>query len=200
MEKFAVAEVSGLYLIHEAINKEQEAWLLKKTELQDWNKELARWTQHYGFKYDYKSRDLGQPIASPKHIRLVKQHIERLLDKIDKKEILDNRRFVQTIVNRYEPGQGISPHTDSDVFGDVICSLSTESSCVMKFIKADKSVEMFLPRRSLLVLTGEARSKWKHEIEKLKVDSMLEIKDDFPQRINYPRTTRISYTFRQLKA
>ncbi|KAG0479042.1 hypothetical protein HPP92_013761 [Vanilla planifolia] len=82
--------------------------------------------------------------------------------------------FDQLIVNVYQPGEGICAHIDLMRFEDGIAIVSMESECVMHFSRADKGCEdgfevrvpILLNPGSLLVLSGEARYLWKHEINR----------------------------------
>mmetsp|Transcript_58680 Transcript_58680/g.132812 ORF Transcript_58680/g.132812 Transcript_58680/m.132812 type:complete len:231 (+) Transcript_58680:40-732(+) len=69
----------------------------------------------------------------------------------------------------------ITPHVDSVKFsGGLVCGLSLLSSAVMVLSpedpvlsrSSDAKVEMFLPRRSLYVLSGPARYEFAHSIER----------------------------------
>jgi hypothetical protein len=71
----------------------------------------------------------------------------------------------QVILNRYNPGQGITPHVDLlQRYGDGIIGLSLGSGCVMEFGKVndDENAEaprvgVWLEENSIIVLEGEAR-------------------------------------------
>ncbi|KAF9060325.1 hypothetical protein BDP27DRAFT_1339811 [Rhodocollybia butyracea] len=135
----------------------------------------------------------------------------------------------QAILNLYAPGEGISAHVDLlRRFGDGIVGVSLRGSCVMRFekVKEDhedklrndtastssssdlEAYELYLPRNSIIVLTGDARYKWTHEIEKKVADwveigkggrknnEVAEQKDAEAEWI--PRSTRLSITFRWL--
>lgn len=56
----------------------------------------------------------------------------------------------------------MSPHVDThSAFGDVILSLSLAGPAAMVFRRRDHAdVALALPRRSMLVLSGEARHAW----------------------------------------
>ncbi|GAB5588568.1 hypothetical protein Unana1_03468 [Umbelopsis nana] len=98
------------------------------------------------------------------------------------------------LVNEYEAGQGIMPHTDApSIFGPVIMSLSLISACVMRFTNLDTghSVDVLLPRRSMLVMTNEARYNYKHSISKDLVETL-------PDGTSIERSRRVSFTFRQI--
>lgn len=67
----------------------------------------------------------------------------------------------QLTVNQYEPGSGIPAHVDThSAFEDEILG----SDVVMDFKHPDGvTVQVTLPRRSLLVMGGESRYLWTHE-------------------------------------
>ncbi|KAJ7041221.1 hypothetical protein C8F04DRAFT_1080650 [Mycena alexandri] len=109
----------------------------------------------------------------------------------------------QAILNLYHPGEGITPHVDLlKRFGDGIVGLSLGSSCVMQFARveeADDNVrpkQLFLPERTMIVLSGDARYAWTHGIEKRTTDL---VGDAEPFRI-VERGVRLSITFRWLLA
>jgi len=95
------------------------------------------------------------------------------------------------IVNEYLPGQGIAAHVDNPrMFGDKVVSVSLGSAVVMQFRAADAVIDVVLPRRSAVVLTGPARYAWSHSIAARKTD-MLD-----GRRV--ARGTRVSLTFRDM--
>jgi len=90
-------------------------------------------------------------------------------------------RARQAIINLYHPGEGITPHIDLlGRYGDGIIGVSFISSCVMRFDRAepgpqsdkDQSArwDLYLPERSIIVLSREARYDWTHGIDKRKRD------------------------------
>lgn len=97
--------------------------------------------------------------------------------------------FDQVTVNEYAPGVGLAPHVDThSAFGAVIASLSLAGSAVVELRRPPRDGDdgggdggdgdddedggsdgggeqrrggaLFLPRRSLLVMSGEARYAW----------------------------------------
>ncbi|XP_041993209.1 uncharacterized protein LOC121743886 [Salvia splendens] len=77
--------------------------------------------------------------------------------------------FNQLIVNIYQPGEGIGAHVDLMRFEDGIAIVSLESACVMRFSPVEASsdsVELLLSPGSLVLMWGEARYLWKHEINR----------------------------------
>lgn len=161
----------GLELKENYISPEKEQELIEIINSLPWLADLKRRVQHYGYKYDYKTKGnleyLGELPAFLKEIEV-------------------GFKFNQVIVNEYLPGQGISPHIDLGVFGDTIASLSLGSSCIMEFAKSFAKIPLFLPPQSLLKLSGEARYNWKHSIPARKQDNGI------------PRQLRISLTFRNV--
>lgn len=111
----------------------------------------------------------------------------------------------QITINEYPAGKGISGHVDTHAsFQDGIMSLSLACDSVMEFtytsteasdtfingqrVEKGATAAIILPRRSLLVLRGEARYGWSHAIPARKTDCI--------DGIVNPRKTRVSATFR----
>lgn len=74
----------------------------------------------------------------------------------------------QLTVNHYLPGEGIGSHVDTPSdFDDGLISISLNSGVVMEFRKQnDKSTKklVYLPPRSLLLMSRDARYEWEHAI------------------------------------
>lgn len=105
----------------------------------------------------------------------------------------------QLTVNIYQPGQGIPPHVDThSAFLDPICSLSLGSAVVMEFRQptTQSHVSVALPRRSMLVMSGESRYGWTHGITPRKFDIV-----QTPTGLSVAkREVRLSFTFRWLQS
>lgn len=102
----------------------------------------------------------------------------------------------QVILNLYPPGQGISPHIDlPNRYADGIAGVSLMGGCVMTFRKAELRHDVYLPERSVYVLTGEARWEWSHGIEGRTED--LVMRDSGVE--TKLRSTRVSLTFRWMQ-
>ena len=79
----------------------------------------------------------------------------------------------QAILNRYEPGEGITPHVDLlKRFGDGIIGVSLGAGCAMDFKEIDSGAHwsVWLPPLSVIVLEGDARYRWTHGIEHVRKD------------------------------
>lgn len=156
---------NGLIYIPDFISLEESLKLISYIESQSWSSELNRRVQHYGYRYDYKTRNLA--VASG--VLEIKQPFIGLLDTLtyELNELALKTRPNQIIVNEYEIGQGITWHIDSEKsFDDNIFIISLLSDCVMKLEhkKSKKQLEVLLKKNSLLCLTKESRYDWRHTI------------------------------------
>ena len=174
--------ISGLTYISSYISSEYEEKLLKLIDTQEWNLDLKRRTQHYGYKYDYIARS----VDSSYYLGEMPYWIDELCSKLHKNSIFIEKPD-QVIINEYRPGQGIASHIDCvPCFADTICSLSLESGCIMDLSWGDIKRCINLEPRSLLILKDDARYKWKHGIAARKSDYGIK------------RQRRISLTFRKI--
>ena len=126
--------------------------------------------------------------------------ISKLLRSILPNEIHDllflpseRKRARQAILNLYNPGEGITAHVDLlKRYGDGIIGVSLHGGCVMQFGRVPDGMEvdgygerpdqyaaqsdstdtsnLYLPPRSIVVLTGDARYKWTHGIQQRRCD------------------------------
>ncbi|AFZ26648.1 alkylated DNA repair protein [Cylindrospermum stagnale PCC 7417] len=178
-------QISDLIYVPNFIGSDEHDFLVEKIDSQQWLTDLQRRVQHYGYKYDYKKHNIDKSfyIAPLPNWALT---LAQRLHKVFSPTLPD-----QVIVNEYQPGQGISSHTDCvSCFTDVIISLSLCSSCVMDFTHNQTGLKtsLLLEPKSLIVLKNEARYNWSHGIAKRKSDS-------FEGNI-IKRSRRISLTFR----
>lgn len=90
---------------------------------------------------------------------------------------------------------GIARHVDAhSSFDDVIMSVSLASYTMMEFQRWDATapaVNIYLPPRALLIMTGEARYSWTHGIAATRVDY---VSDTIPPLV---RGNRLSLTWRK---
>ncbi|GMK57807.1 hypothetical protein CspeluHIS016_0406410 [Cutaneotrichosporon spelunceum] len=101
----------------------------------------------------------------------------------------------QVILNLYAPGTGISPHIDlPNRYADGIVGVSLAGGCVMTFTRDGERHDVYLPPRSVYVMSGEARWEWEHGIAYRAEDVVL----DGEER-TVPRAVRLSVTLRWMK-
>ena len=157
----------GAILLENFITPAEEIQILYRISASPWSTELRRRVQHYGYRYDYNR---SQPPQATHPLPMWASNIAMRLSKH-----FANQMPVQCIVNEYEPEQGIGMHADHKYFGPVVASLSLGASWPMRFrrragqpyartgLPNDQVVT--LPRRSMLVLDGDARTGWMHGID-----------------------------------
>lgn len=180
--------ISGITYIPDYITEEEETSLLNKINKQSWLTELKRRVQHYGWRYDYKARQVDASLKIGDLPEWLQTYTDKLYSAGYFPEIPD-----QVIVNEYLPGQGISPHIDCvPCFTDTIASLSLGSPCVMEFThnQTSEKISVLLEPRSLVVMQGDARYLWKHAIPARKTDKL--------SGKSFTRKIRVSLTFRKV--
>lgn len=178
--------VEGLKYAQEFISALDETALLAAVDAEAWLSDLKRRVQHYGYRYDYKARKVDPSLYLGSLPNWIHPLAARLVSGGHMTTAPD-----QVIVNEYLPGQGISSHVDCvPCFGPVLCSLSLGSHCMMDLecVENGENLSLLLEPRSLLVLSGDARYKWRHAIPGRKTDK-------FSGQV-FRRGRRVSLTFR----
>lgn len=203
------AGVPGLNTILDIITLEEEAALLAFLDAQRWRTDLSRRTMHYGGTYclmpprtatpEERKKIEGTILPAPDLPLELGFIVDRM---VEHGLYTDTDRPAYCIVNEYLPGQGISAHVENFRFGEPVCSLTLAGGDNMRFhelasahdgsVRSGKASQaprtgrredVWLDRRSLVVLRGDARSKWQHEVVKRKTGKS-------------PGWRRVSLTFR----
>lgn len=176
----------GLYYINDYITNEEETQLIDYIDSQQWDNQLKRRVQHYGYRYNYKNRSIG----TNDHLGTIPKELNSVNHKLCNQGYTPYL-FDQLIVNEYVKNQGISKHVDCiPCFNDHIVSLTLGCGCMMVFKKRGAQYEVFLEPRSLVILSGSARYKWTHEIPPRHYDVVGNEK--------IKRDRRISLTYRKV--
>ncbi len=187
-------EPTGLIYRPDFITQEEEAQLLEWIDAAEWSTELQRRVQHYGWRYDYKKRGIDESDRAPALPEWAHELSHRLVDEGLMPNLPD-----QVIVNEYVGEQGITPHIDHpDDFAEHIATVSLLETWDMRFTlgRKGKSVSQPLECRSVAILAGDARYRWKHEIPKRK----NEPRRSRPGKGRWiERSRRISLTFRRTR-
>ena len=183
-------------LIADFLTEAEETQIVSEIDRADWSTELQRRVQHYGWRYDYKSRQVDPSMRIGPLPDWATRVAERLVDRGYFKEGPPD----QLIVNEYCGTQGIAPHIDSpSSFAGVVAMISLLETWEMEFRKrrSRDKVTRKLDRRSATILTGEARYHWRHEIPKRKTEpGPVKPGNKRPSRLT--RHRRISLTFRKV--
>ena len=158
-------KIPGLILIPTALTIEEQANLVSAIQKESWNLELARRTQHYGYRYDYRAKNL----SIKDKLGPFPPWLSSLCQKLKLQLTFDAE---QVIINEYTPGQQITPHIDAPhLFGPVVASLSLCSKADMIFSNQKNGgtkIPVPLDPGSLVILTGDSRSRWLHSIAPVK--------------------------------
>ena len=183
-------DVPGLTYMRDFLSECDEKDIVSMIDRCDWHSDLKRRVQHYGWRYDYKARqiDLSMRLGS----------LPEWADNIARRLVSEGFLPLlpdQVIVNEYNGKQGISKHSDSESFADGIATISLLESWEMVFReKGTKNViPQMLHRCSVAVMKGDARYRWTHEIPN-RIHKTRKIKGSQQEK----RGRRISLTFRKV--
>lgn len=152
-----------------------------------WRTDLSRRTMHFGGTYCLMPPRSDVPTNSKPEILQappIPFDLEWLIQRMVDAHVFPHDQKPQyCIVNEYTDNVGISAHTENFQFGEPVVGLSMLSACPIRFHeltepfdgsvrsgkagkaeKTGKRVDVKLPGRSLMVMRGESRWKWQHEI------------------------------------
>ena len=179
-------EVPGLTYVPDFLSEREETELVAAIDGAGWISDLQRRVQHYGWRYNYKARQIDVSMR----LGPLPEWAARLAVRLVSEGLLSDLPD-QVIVNEYVGNQGIAKHVDSESFADGIAMISLLESWGMVFRekkKGGRKEEVRLDRRSAAIMTGDARYCWTHEIRKRKKEGQV------------ARERRISLTFRKVLA
>lgn len=180
-----IQSIPGLIYIPDFItDKEEELLLHEIQKIDSWISLNHRKVKHYGYSYEYANEGSTKVEPFPDWINILFKRIQQNWPQFP--------GLNQLTINCYQPGDGIGPHSDSTaLFGiDPIISVSLSSSIVMEFIKDKYKKSVDVGRKSLLIMSEQARLDWKHGIRNRKMD--------YVNGLLRKRGTRISLTFRKV--
>jgi alkylated DNA repair dioxygenase AlkB len=176
--------VPGFLLQPGYITLEEETELLDKVDAHEWDTDWKRRVQRYGALYGTaKEPEVAAPLP---------EWLDALAMKVAKDADFD-RYPENCVINEYQPGQGIAPHKDYPSFGRTVACVSLGSGVVLDFHTEDRETKrsIFIPARSLWIISGDARTNWLHGIAPRLFDTVHGEKRK--------RERRVSITFRLKK-
>jgi|GEM_PF-3618926 alkylated DNA repair dioxygenase AlkB len=177
MRKFSqIPKIPGLYLLEDVISESEENIILNKPHTAAMATPYTSWDSSLSTKSKL-SKD-SSSASDWLQILWLKVMSDTNLAGI----IKSSKMFDSATVNHYSTGDILSPHIDTvRKWGDWIIGLSLQSDTIMdfasklltphkvtKFIKLSHSI--LIPRRSMYIMTEEARHVWTHEIKKIEND------------------------------
>lgn len=181
-----VSAAPGLHYRPGFLTAEQQADIIHRQDAAEWNNDLRRRVQQYGWRYDYRAK----AITPDMHIGALPDWLQAIAQQVYDATGLFERMPEQIIVNEYQGAQGIAEHTDHPGFGPAIATVSLLADWEMNFAPRyrGRTRPALLESGSCLTMTGPSRSQWTHCI---------------PARAAEPnghrRGRRISLTFRTLR-
>jgi alkylated DNA repair dioxygenase AlkB len=182
VETADIPPIPGLSYRCDYLTTSEERELAAAIDSEPWDTSWERRRQPYGATY-------GKRTPAARAIPAWGRELAELL----LKDGVSQRPFDQMLVNEYLPGQGIALHYDHSPFDRTVVSISLLSECVMSFRQPSTGQQesLLLERRSLLILSDEARYQWQHGIARRKNDRW--------HGLLIPRSRRLSITFRLTK-
>jgi alkylated DNA repair dioxygenase AlkB len=175
---------SGLYFDDQFLPPAEQNQLKVNIDERMWSRELKRRVQQYGFRYDYRTQRIDSSMA----IGELPPFAMPITDRLESNPSF-GKRPDQLIVNEYLPGQGIAAHIDCEsCFQERVAILSIGWAYDMEFrhIESSSVFILNLAPGSLVILTGEVRYRWTHQIRPRNHDRGI------------PRQRRLSMTFRNV--
>lgn len=131
--------------------------------------EAKRKVSSFGYDWSFESRTLSKGKEIP-------PAFDFLLHKVAKQLSVNYEQFAELLLTEYPIGSVINWHRDAPPF-DVIAGISLLSDCTFRFRPYNKALQnrkaiISYPvhRRSLYLISGDARTEWEHSISPVKRD------------------------------
>lgn len=177
-----VPSVPGLGYVADYVSEDEEHELLAAIDRQPWLTEWERRRQIYGLSY-------GSARGEGKVLGPLPSWLLPLAERVLRDGFIDDP-VANVVINEYLPGQGIGSHHDYPGFGPTVVAVSLGSPCLLDLVEPDsgRKETLDVAERSLWILGGDARTKWKHGIAHRRTDVIGGIKR--------PRGRRVSVTMR----
>ncbi|KAM0786224.1 hypothetical protein ACM66B_007027 [Microbotryomycetes sp. NB124-2] len=200
--------VEAVQIAYDYVNAAEEMYLISKVDaVGDGSVKSAAWQPLNGRRSMYWGGTLtknGSLVPKPFESFMttawpnVLQRIDALqvFSRIDPNGQDKGKGPNHCLVNEYLPGQGIMPHSDGPAYAPVVATLSISSHAILKLTprassddsttsgddsSSAKAFTVFLPPRSLVVLSSNVYSDYLHSIEPVKLDTM----DDLMACVNW---------------
>jgi alkylated DNA repair dioxygenase AlkB len=123
--------------------------------------ESRRLVRHFGYGYDYASRQVREGDPLPAELESLRRRAEEFAG-------LEPESFVETLLTFYPVGASIDWHADAPPFGDRIAGISLGAPSKLQLRTGEgasrRIFEQSLEPRSVYLLSGLARYRWQHHI------------------------------------
>ena len=170
-----VSGIEGLILVKNWLTKEEEKALADNIDTQPWkgNRDNSRNIQIYGPWHDkqYKVKKGAKVTPYPEFIKPLMNKIKQLHNdhflEFPLPAKFGEDAHTELFVNEYKPEDTLHFHTDHPrTYGPVIYGVSLLTDCDFSFQLKARTFDTILPRRSIYLMTGNSRYKYKHGIPK----------------------------------
>ena len=187
-----IPEITGPFISNEFPSEEEKALVMSFSADEDhqWLFEGHRTMLHFGFRYNPEAKGI-EPFepTPPEFVQAIGLRAFSACAQVPPSSLLCPNMWS---VARYEPGSGLRSHIDVPQLGPYVLDGSFGSGAEMVFeprplLDNKKRQKVFLQRRSLLLISGEARDKWKHQIPARDYDTVA--------RRRICRDSRVSLVF-----
>lgn len=182
-------EVPGLGIVQNFLTPEQENEIIEELYKIEWEDSPSfsgsRKQQRFGPHVDFVNNIVGSKKELP-FLRYSERLVKQMQEQIP---FLENFQPNSQLNNWYRKdlGDSIYFHTDHrGLFADIIISIAVAGDCnilLQSIRNTNEVIAMAFPRRSLVIMSGDARYTWKHSIPNSELLS----------------PNRISITYRTLK-
>jgi alkylated DNA repair dioxygenase AlkB len=129
--------------------------------------EAKRKVASFGYDWRFEKRVLSKGQDIP-------QVFDSLLTKVSNYLETPGISFAELLVTEYPVGSVINWHRDAPPF-DIIAGISLNADCIFRLRPHDKNkqgrgaiISFPVRRRSLYIISGEARTEWQHSIAPVK--------------------------------
>lgn len=170
--------VPGLFVVKDFLTQDEEEKLLEEINKCEWkpNRSGERRVQIYGPYHDQRYRIIPGKYSS--HPDWVKKLAKKINNEMTQSKLsvslsdgcegkLLNEKTCEVYTNEYDKMDSLHYHFDHPVtYNNNIYGISLSSNASMGFKKGNKVVKVPVNRRSLYIMSGDSRTKYKHGIEK----------------------------------
>ena len=188
-------EVPGLYFTPEIITEYEEEKILNYLENDKGRPIMQIHPAHeYGWKFLNRENGYNGVLTVNDYLGGIPEWLKSIwYNCIDRSDFPMKTNIVpdHVLINRYEIGDGCRAHVDDiNFWTDWVVGLSLGSGCTIVFSYSQRKIPIYVPARSVYVLTGEARYNYTHEINQQT--------EDLVGTKMIKRNKRTSITFREI--
>jgi alkylated DNA repair dioxygenase AlkB len=160
--------VQDVFIQKNFLTIEEEKSLLESIDSCPWvdNRRGDRQVQIYGPYHDHKYNIIpGKYSIHPTWLQELAKKVHNSVNYANKDKLLDYKRC-EVYINEYNSSNDLQYHFDSNTtFDECIYGISLNSDSHIGFKKKNKTTKVLVPARSIYVMSGIARTEYKHGID-----------------------------------